>query len=217
MNSINKYSFKWFFKTQRFKLKRKVFKSRAASRWKSDFKKLCEAQRLRGAFSVHWLWATVLTADCFQLCRTWISVFHFAHYSETKSGVLSHMVTEQWREFLTPFIKSRPQWKLARGCWTPGGLGLSLMTDVLWLEENKCIFDICSWSQSSSSSVDLSRSYRGEEQCVEREAVCLSDLLMNMFSFTVCTRAAIVYFQEKGQFASHSLNLLNYTGNYATL
>lgn len=52
------------------------------------------------------------------------SILHII--SETKSGVLSHMVTGQWREFLTPFIKSGPQWKLARGCWTPGGLGLSV-------------------------------------------------------------------------------------------
>lgn len=56
----------------------------------------------------------------------------------------THTVTEQVERiyfFSTPFMKSRPQWKLARGWWTPGGLGLSV-----WLM-------FCGWRRTNEFSI----------------------------------------------------------------
>lgn len=113
----------------------------------------------------------------------------FQQNSWLKSSVLTHTVTEQVERKCNYFYtfhevetSVKVGQRLVNSWWT----GTVCMTDVLWLEENKWIFYICSWSQSSiwspletaahCSSGDLSRSWRREQQCVDRETVRLNDV-----------------------------------------
>lgn len=102
------------------------------------------------------VWASFYTAATFQLSLILLLNIYFCFWFSkqldwTQVYSRTHTLTEELRRkgnyfytFHGPQTSKKVGQRLVNSWWT----GTVCMTDVLWLEENKWIFYICSWSQS---------------------------------------------------------------------